>query len=97
MTDVSNLYGNRYTVGISSLYFYEENAWLEAEKQARRQLAFTVSSRQRQVFKTIPDQEFGVTATSTSVKLFNTQVVERWRNDRMVFVLMRAREYEIVN
>ena len=95
VTDTSNLHGNLYAVGASPLYFYEQNAWLEAERQARHQLAFSAATQQRQLFKGTQDQEFVVTASATSVKLFNAQVVERWRNNRMIFVLMRADGFEI--
>lgn len=80
-----------YAVGMSRLYYYEEHSWLEAERQARQELAFSFWTRQRQFLRGTRDEEFGVTASGTSVQLHGTQVVARWRSDTMCFVLVKTK------
>jgi hypothetical protein len=90
VTDLGDKEGGRYAVGVAPLYYYEHHAWLAAERQARQQLAFEAHAWHRQLRKGWRANQAGVTATRTAVELHGAQVVARWRNSRMCFVLMRA-------
>lgn len=76
-----------YAVGVAPKYSYEHNCWLEAERHARRQLAFSVVTRQRQLSRAVEGWGSDVTASATSVILRGALVEARWRNERVCFVL----------
>ena len=86
-----------YACGMSEPYFYEASCWMEAEKNARLELARSVSSKLRSVEKLEKDETYGVSEMSVrdedlSVTLRDIEVVHRWRSakTRLYYVLIRS-------
>ena len=71
-------------------YYYAEHSWLEAERQARQELAYSFQTRQRQLMRSTPTSEYGVTASATAVQLQGIQVVARWQSKTTYFVLTKS-------
>ncbi|MBT5872675.1 MAG: hypothetical protein HOH43_04590 [Candidatus Latescibacteria bacterium] len=90
VTDIPKDSNGVYAVGMARAYYYEENSWREAERQARQELAYSIAARQRRLFKGTTETSFGVTASATAVRLTGVQTMERWRSESVCFVLIRA-------
>ncbi len=81
-----------YAVGTSRTEFDEHTAWKEAERQARRSLAFSAKTR----IRSATDVRTGVSSNaaiiaSTAADIRNLQVRERWADKHSVYVLVHAR------
>lgn len=79
-----------YALGVAPGYYYAEHSWLEAERQARQELAYSFQTRQRQLMRSTPTSEYGVTASATAVQLHGIQVVARWQSKTTYFVLTKS-------
>lgn len=79
-----------YAVGVAPRYYYPLSSWMEAEYQARIQLAFSVVADQRSLTRGYGVYTHTVTATRTGVILQNAEVVSRWHDDETFYVLMKA-------
>jgi hypothetical protein len=84
--------GGAYAVGTASAHFEEQLAWKEAERQARRSLAFAAVTQMRSRLESrTGGSSDGALIASTSTELRHVQVLERWRDERRIFVLVHAR------
>lgn len=90
VTDIPKKGTGIYAVGMARVYYYEENSWREAERQARQELAYSIAARQRRLFKGTKESSAGVIASATAVRLTGVQTLERWRSKSVCFVLIRA-------
>lgn len=79
-----------YAVGASNAYFEEYESWREAERDARRTLAYDAVSKQQTMTQRSERALVNATVSSTSADLRGVQVIERWRDARRVFVLVRV-------
>lgn len=79
-----------YALGVAPGYYYPEHSWLEAERQARQELAYSFQTRQRQLMRSTPTSEYGVTASATAVQLQDIQIVARWQSKTIYFVLLKG-------
>lgn len=82
--------GESVALGSAPLYLYEHNSWVEAEARARRAAAFDATTRLRTLERSHNGDYSAVTVSSTRAVLEGARVIGRWRNDRMVYVLMRV-------
>lgn len=81
-----------YSVGTSSAHFNEHEAWKEAERQARRSLAFAAATQMRSAMESrTGGTANGALIASTATELRDVEVRERWRDDRRLYVLIHAR------
>ena len=81
-----------YAVGTAAAHFNEYYSWKEAERQARRTLAFASSTRMQSAMESrTGGTANGALIASTETELRDVEIVERWRDDRRLFVLVRAR------
>lgn len=81
-----------YSIGVSKVSYRNEAAsWDLATYNALIELAFTISSKQRHLEKTIVGgEQSGMTMTTTDVVIRGFKVVERWRTARTLYVLAKA-------
>lgn len=77
-------------IGSAPLYYYEQNSWIEAEARARRAAAFDGATRLKTLERSSNGDYSSVTVSSTAAILQGAQVVQRWRDARMVYVLMHV-------
>ena len=79
-------------VGTASAHFDEIRAWGEAERQARRSLAFATVTRMRSALEArAGGTSNGALIAATATEIRDVRVVERWRDDRRLYVLIHAR------
>ena len=83
--------GYAFAVGISHLYYHEENSWREAERAARLELARDVLSEIRNLSKQAGGTLEYVIVTRTEATLREAQIVGRWldRKEKACYVLCR--------
>ncbi len=74
-------------VGRASRYYYLENSWRRAEKQARRKLAFKAATKIRRLEKSTEDWQHDVMSVQTRVRLRRVQAVARWADEETCYVL----------
>lgn len=81
-----------YAIGTASAHFNEHEAWMDAERHARRTLAFGAVTRLRSALESrTGGTSNGALIASTVTELRDVEVRERWRDSRRLFVLVRAR------
>jgi len=81
-----------YAVGVASAHFDEHEAWKEAERQARRSLAFATVTQLRSATESrTGGTSDGALIATTATELHDVQIRERWRDSRRLFVLVHAR------
>jgi hypothetical protein len=91
-TPASEARGVAYAVGGAEAHFNEEEAWVEAERQARRGLAYATATRlQSGAESRTGGTSNGALIATTSTELHDIVVRERWRDARRLFVLVHAR------
>lgn len=81
-----------YAVGLATEYFYEASSWLEAERNARRNLARSISMKVKAMQKLTAREGQEVKHEEMSVTLEHIEVVSRWRDveKKIFYVLMRT-------
>ena len=85
--------GYVYGIGVSEvLYCNEGESWDLATYNAVIELAFTISSKQQHLERTVIGEHSGMTKIATDVVVKGFRVVERWRNARTVYVLAEAEQ-----
>lgn len=78
-----------YSVGTSTLFYYENHSWEKAEANARLQIAYTIASR----IQSATRKEQGTiqiwSKSKTAIELRNAKIVERWLDykNRQCYVL----------
>lgn len=82
--------GVGHAVGIAPRYYNLENSWTEAEKEARRKLAFKAATKVRSLNKNADETQHSVQSMLTGVLLRHVQVQERWADDQYCYVLMKG-------
>ena len=91
-TPAGDPHGVTYAVGGADAHFNEEDAWIEAERQARRGLAYATATRlQSGAESRTGGTSNGALIATTSTELRDIVVRERWRDARRLFVLVHAR------
>jgi hypothetical protein len=91
-TPVGDARGVTYAVGAAEAHFNEEEAWIEAERQARRGLAYATATQLRSGAESrTGGTSNGALIATTSTELRDIVVRERWRDARRLFVLVHAR------
>ena len=81
-----------YAVGTAAAHFDEQYSWKEAERQARRTMAFATRTRLRSAIESrTGGSANGALIASTATELRDVEVKERWRDSRRMFVLIHAR------
>ncbi|GAB4175290.1 MAG: hypothetical protein Kow00108_10490 [Calditrichia bacterium] len=84
--------GYHYVVGVSPIYQYEKNSWLEAEKDARKKLAlYKMTDLYNKEFYN-RSSLVGVSQFDLDVQLKSVEVVARARDDHLFYVLTRIRK-----
>ena len=79
-------------IGVASAHFDEIQAWTEAERQARRSLAFATVTRMKSAIESrTGGTSNGAIIASTATEMRDVSVVERWRDESRLYVLIRAR------
>jgi hypothetical protein len=81
-----------YAVGVASEYYYEVSSWMDAERNARRNLARSIVVAVASLQKLSSREGQDIRREEVSVNLHHIQVVARWR-DRVkgiFYVLLRA-------
>jgi hypothetical protein len=81
-----------YAVGVTSEYYYEVSSWMEAERNARRNLARSVVVAVASLQKLSSREGQDIRREEVSVSLHNIGVVARWRDrvNGIFYVLLRA-------
>jgi hypothetical protein len=84
--------GYYYVIGVSPVFEYEKNSWLEAEKDAREKLALykMTTLYGREYFD--QKRSYGVNEISIDVRLSDVEVVSRARDDYLMYVLTRIKK-----
>lgn len=83
-----------YSSGSAPLYYYEINSWLDAEKLARRNLAFALHSKTSAVEKKLDQSGEQMKNEETSVCLSNLQIISRYKDkkENICYVLIRMKK-----
>jgi hypothetical protein len=80
-----------YSIGVSKVsYRNEAESWDLATYNAVIELAFTISSKQQHLGKTVVGEQLGMSKITTDVVIKGFRVVERWRSARTLYVLAQA-------
>ncbi|MBF8296552.1 MAG: hypothetical protein HW389_3097 [Bacteroidetes bacterium] len=81
-----------YAVGVASEYYYEVSSWMEAERNARRNLARSVVVAVASLQKLSSREGQDIRREEISVSLSHIDVVARWRDrtNGIFYVLLRA-------
>ena len=80
-----------YSIGVSKVsYRNEAESWDLATYNAVIELAFTISSKQQHLEKTVVGEQLGMTKITTDVVIKGFRVVERWRSARTLYVLAKT-------
>lgn len=79
------------SVGAAASHFDEIQAWAEAERQARRSLAYSAVTRMRSALESrTGGTSNGALIASTATDIRDVRVVERWRDADRLYVLVHA-------
>jgi hypothetical protein len=86
----------RRAVGIAPRYYNLETSWKQAEKRARRKLAFRAATKVKSLDKSTEDYRHDVRSMTTGVDLRDVQVLARWADDENCYVLTTARVEDVL-
>ena len=79
------------SVGAAAAHFDEIQAWAEAERQARRSLAYSAVTRMSSALESrTGGTSNGAIIASTATEMRDLRVVERWRDANRLYVLVHA-------
>jgi len=78
-----------YAIGVSPIYFREVSSWLQAEKDARLQLALSLGIRIKTMEKQLNESYQEITQYSVDQILKNVKVVARAKAENILYVLVK--------
>jgi len=81
-----------YSMGTAPIYVNESKSWLEAEKNARFELATNVIYEIQSLTKSYNGNKTTVTRIKSEVKMDRVEITARWRNTNDCYVLIRVSE-----
>lgn len=78
-----------YVVGVSPVYQYEKNSWLEAERDARKKLALYLATELEGKEEFTERMTRGYNRLEVNVLLENARIVARARDEYLFYVLVK--------
>ncbi|MCH8557907.1 MAG: hypothetical protein LAT84_08800 [Balneolia bacterium] len=79
-----------YAVGYSPVYYYEHESWKRAEISALKNLAQDYEIRHQRLVRSLNGASEAITLQESELRVGEIQVLERWRDERNSYVLIRA-------
>ncbi len=80
-----------YAIGYSPVYYYEHESWRRAEISALKSLAQDVEIRHQRLVRTLNGASEAITLQTSEIVTGQITIVERWRDRRNSYVLVRMR------